>query len=142
VVDRRGLLASLDLRSRQNGNTIETAAKNKQRSYTPNGQICSISNPSKHINLPCRVQEHKQSFAIRSKELSSDLALVAYHPPAVATRQCIQPAFSSVHAYRLRPFVYSSCYHLLSELCQILILGKQAIIGSESDTAQQSLRDD
>ena len=91
MVNRRGLFTSLDLRFRQNGKQSRDRGKeqNKQRAYSThqhrNTQHVS-SSPSKHINLPCRVQDHKQSFALCPNQVSSELALAAYHPPAAKPR--------------------------------------------------------
>jgi hypothetical protein len=67
---------------------------------------------------------------------SSELALVAYHPPAVshATVHRIQPAFESVHAYRLRPIVHplQSRFQLLRNQILLLLLGKPSCEQSQT----------
>jgi hypothetical protein len=113
-----------------------------------NGIAACRRRPNFKSALPL-AKEHKQSFANDSKQaLLPELALVAYHPPAVshATVHRIQPAFESVHTYRLRSIVHplQLRFQLLREqreVCQILLLSWQAILRSESDTAEQSTRD-
>jgi hypothetical protein len=74
-------LASLDLKFRQNG-ILHVSLESRQR--TSKTESCTRT-PRKHIDLPCRITiEERERLRPPPKKLSSEVALVAYHPPAVA----------------------------------------------------------